>query len=190
MAKFVVTSAKSRSEKQKREIISRLGAAESDVTFLIDEALIGGLVISDGDKLLDASVKGKLRSAGKSAGATLANQPLEHILSSLKEDFSHIDQANKVKAGVVSSISDGVIFAEGLEDAKVGELLLVGESSLAMVMNLEKDAIGAILLTGLNAVSAGDSVRLTDRIVTVPVGEALVGRVVGPLGDPDRKSVV
>ena len=125
-----------------------------------------------------------MRTAGKNAASTLANQPLEHILSSLKEEFSHIDSISEIKAGIVKSVADGVIFAEGLEDAKVGELLLVGEDSLAMVMNLETDAIGAILLTGLTTVCAGDPVRLTDRIVTVPVGEALVGRVVGPLGDP------
>ena len=184
MADFVVTSAKALSESKKREIISRLGAKESEVTFLIDEALIGGLIISDGEKILDASVREKLRLARKNASSALANQPLEHILSSLKEEFSHTDKSIPVTAGIVRSISDGVIFVEGLDSAKVGELLLVGEDSLAMVMNLEEDAIGAILLTGLTRVGAGAPVRLTDRIVTVPVGEALVGRVVGPLGDP------
>ena len=184
MTEYVVTSAKALSEAKKREIIAHLGAKESEVTFLIDEALIGGLVISDGEKILDASVREKLRLARKNASSSLANQPLEHILSSLKEEFSHTDSIQKIKAGIVRSTSDGVIFVEGLDDAKVGELLLVGEESLAMVMNLEEDAIGAILLTGLTEVCAGAPVRLTDRIVTVPVGEALVGRVVGPLGDP------
>ena len=184
MAKYVVTSAKVLSEGRKREVTKQLGAADGEVTFLVDEALIGGLVISDGERVLDASVKGRLRSAGKSASNALTNQPLEHILSSLKEEFSHIGQTGIIRAGVVRSVADGVIFAEGLEQAKVGELLLIGEDSLAMVMNLERDAIGAILLTGLSTVCAGDPVRLTDRIVTVPVGEALVGRVVGPLGDP------
>ena len=184
MTKYTVTSAKALSLEKRDEIISRLGAAPAEVTFLIDEALIGGIVISDGDKVLDASVRGRLRSASRSAAAALANRPLEHILSSLKEEFARLEQAASIKAGTVRSVSDGVLFAEGVEEAKVGELLLVGEESLAMVMNLERDAVGAILLTGLNNVRAGDTVRLTSRIVTVPVGEALVGRVVGALGDP------
>ncbi len=184
MANYVVTSAKPLSDKQKRDIISRLDATERTVAFLVDEALIGGIVISDGDKLLDASVKGKLNAAGRSAADSIANRPLEHIVSSLKEEFSHIEHTGVIQAGVVSSVSDGVIFAEGLSGAKVGELLLVGDDSLAMVMNLEEDDVGAILLTGVGKVGAGAPVRLTDRIVTVPVGEALIGRVVGALGDP------
>ncbi|HAE89171.1 MAG TPA: F0F1 ATP synthase subunit alpha, partial [Clostridiales bacterium] len=84
----------------------------------------------------------------------------------------------------VRSAADGVILVDGLPGAKVGELLLINDDCFAMVMDLERDYIGAILLTGVNSVSAGDPVRLTDRIVTVPVGEALLGRVVGPLGDP------
>lgn len=184
MTKFVVTSAKPLSEEKRKEVIKKLGASVSDVTFLVDEALVGGLVISDGEKVLDASVKGRLRAASQKAAGTIANKPLEHILVSLKEQFSHSDKTTAVKAGVVRSVSDGVIFVEGLQDAKVGELILVGEDSFALVMNLEVDAVGAILLTGLTSVRAGDSARLTGRIVTVPVGEALLGRVVGPLGDP------
>ena len=184
MTKFVVTSAKPLSEEKRKEVIKKLGASVSDVTFLVDEALVGGLVISDGEKVLDASVKGRLRAASQKAAGTIANKPLEHILVSLKEQFSHSDKTTAVKAGVVRSVSDGVIFVEGLQDAKVGELILVGEDSFALVMNLEVDAVGAILLTGLTSVRAGDPARLTGRIVTVPVGEALLGRVVGPLGDP------
>lgn len=184
MSKFVVTSAKILSEEKRREIIDRLGAAAEQVSFLVDEALIGGLVISDGEKILDASVRNKLRSAAKKATESIANRPLEHILSSLKEEFSSQQKQKGAVAGVVRSISDGVIFVEGLFGAKVGELLLIAEDCFAMVMNLEREAIGAILLTGLTKVRAGDSVRLTGRIVTVPVGEALFGRVLGPLGDP------
>ena len=184
MTKFVVTSAKPLSEQKQREVIKKLGASLADVTFLVDEALVGGLVISDGEKVLDASVKGKLRAASQKADGAIANKPLEHILKSLKEQFSHSDKITPVKAGVVRSVADGVIFVEGLQDAKVGELILIGEDSFALVMNLERDAVGAILLTGLTSVRAGDPARLTGRIVTVPVGEALLGRVVGPLGDP------
>ena len=185
MAEFVVTSAKVLSESKKREIAERLGTDLSRVTFLVDEALIGGLVISDGEKRLDASVKGRLRAASQKVRNTLKEQPLEHILSSLKKEFASSPvRQDPQKAGVVRSVADGVVFSEGLKDAKVGELLLIADEFFAMVMNLERDLIGAILLTGLDKVRAGDPVRLTDRIVTVPVGRSLIGRVVGPLGDP------
>ena len=184
MADFLVTSAKILSPQKQREIIKSLGADPDHVTFAVDEALIGGIVISDGERVLDASVSRRVRDAAKQADAALANAPLEHILSSLKEEFSRLPKADVKEAGVVRSVSDGVIFTEGLSRAKVGELLLVGGEYFAMVMNLDRTQVGAILLTGLTRVRAGDEVRLTDRIVTVPVGDALLGRVVGPLGDP------
>ena len=185
MADFVVTSAKILSESKRREIAERLGAEIAEISFLVDEALIGGLVIKQGDRVLDASVKSRLRTAAKSASVSMTEKPLEHILTSLKKEFSELSRkGTDVKAGVVRSISDGVIFVEGLWEAKIGELLLVAEDCFAMVMNLEADAIGAILLTGIDKVRAGDLVRLTSRIVTVPVGEQLLGRVVGALGDP------
>ena len=81
MTEFVVTSAKALSEKRKREIIAKLNADSASVTFLVDEALIGGIVISDGEKVLDASVKGRLRSAAKNAADVVSNKPLEHIFT-------------------------------------------------------------------------------------------------------------
>jgi len=184
MADFVVTSARALSEEKRRAIARSLGAPLDAVTFTVDEALIGGIVITDGEKVLDASVRRKVTDAAKQAEEHLANAPLEHILSSLREEFSHLPKAELTAAGIVRTAVDGVIFADGLSRAKIGELLLIGGEYFAMVMNLERDRIGAILLTGMNLVRAGDEVRLTGKIVTVPVGEALLGRVVGPLGDP------
>ncbi|HCJ01968.1 MAG TPA: F0F1 ATP synthase subunit alpha [Clostridiales bacterium] len=185
MADFVVTSAKILSENKKREIIAKLGALPEQVSFRVDEALIGGIVISDGERVLDASVKHRVRAAAENVQVALANKPLEHILSSLKEEFSRsAEKPEKVQAGIVRSVQDGVIFVDGLYKARIGELLLIAGKHFAMAMNLNRDSVGAILLTGLEQVRAGDAVRLTDRIVTVPVGDQLLGRVVGPLGDP------
>ncbi|MBQ7712366.1 MAG: F0F1 ATP synthase subunit alpha [Clostridia bacterium] len=184
MADLIVTSARVLSEEKKRAVAESLGVSLDAVTFTVDEALIGGIVISDGEKVLDASVRRRVSDAAMQAELHLTNAPLEHILSSLKEEFSHLPKAEITAAGIVRSAVDGVVFADGLSRAKVGELLLVAGKYFAMVMNLERDRIGAILLTGMNRVRSGDEVRLTGKIVTVPVGEALLGRVVGPLGDP------
>ena len=114
MADFLVTSAKILSPQKQREIIKSLGADPDHVTFAVDEALIGGIVISDGERVLDASISRRVRDAAKQADAALANAPLEHILSSLKEEFSRLPKADVREAGVVRSVSDGVIFTEGL----------------------------------------------------------------------------
>ncbi len=185
MTEFVVTSAKELSAERKKKIAEKLGVKVNDVLFLVDEGLIGGIVISDGEKVLDASVKGKLREAKKQTNSFLSEKPLDHILRDLKEECKRFDvKSRKVKAGVVRSITDGVLFVDGLEDAKIGELLLISDAYFAMVMNLTESGVGAILLTGDNNVRAGDLAETTDRIVTIPVGEEFLGRVVDPLGAP------
>ena len=185
MAEYVVTSAKPLDESRKKRIITQLHADSASVVFLVDEALIGGIIISDGHKVLDASVRGKLCEASKVAQAKVYDKPLEHILSELKAGFIAFENKNvALAAGVIRSVTDGVIFVDGLADAKVGELLLVKEAYFAMVMNLNSDSVGAILLTGVTEVRSGDIAQCTDRIVTVPVGDSLLGRVVDALGVP------
>ena len=185
MAEITVTSAKPLDESRKKRIIRELGADAASVTFLVDEAVIGGIIISDGNKVLDGSVRGKLRKAAVTAKERVYDKPLEHIIEELKKEFAAFECGNvAVEAGLIRSVTDGVIFVEGLMNAKVGELLLVDGKYFAMVMNLNEDAVGAILLTGLTEVRAGDTAQCTDRIVTVPVGKNLIGRVVDPLGVP------
>ncbi|MBQ9369668.1 MAG: F0F1 ATP synthase subunit alpha [Clostridia bacterium] len=185
MAEIIVTSAKPLDEKKRKRIIEQLRADASSVTFLVDESLIGGIIISDGTKVLDGSVRGKLREASAAAKARVYDKPLEHILDELKSEFVSFEGGNAcIEAGLIRSVTDGVIFVDGLPDAKVGELLLVDKKYFAMVMNLNEEAVGAILLTGLTEVRAGDTAQCTDRIVTVPVGENLLGRVVDSLGVP------
>jgi len=185
MTEYVVTSAKKLDEAKQKSIIKKLNADPASVTFLVDETLIGGIVISDGNRVLDASVRGKLKEAAAFAAKRSYNKPLEHILADLKSGFSSFKgHASAIEAGTVRSVSDGVIFVDGLKDAKVSELLLVADKYFAMVMNLTPDHVGAILLTGLSEVRSGDVAQCTDRIVTVPVGESLFGRVVDPLGVP------
>ncbi len=185
MTEYVVTSAKPLAEEKKRRIAKELQADLSSVTFLVDEALVGGIVISDGKRVLDASVRGKLRGAADAAKKRVYGKPLEHILDELKAEFASFEKKNeKVDAGVIRSVTDGVIFVEGLNEAKVSELLLVEDKYFAMVMNLNEDSVGAILLTGQSEVRAGDLARCSGRIVTVPVGPSLLGRVLDPLGAP------
>ena len=86
--------------------------------------------------------------------------------------------------GTVIQSGDGIVRIEGLHGCQYGELLVFGEDIYGIAMNLEENHIGAVLLNNEYSVSEGTTARSTGRIVQVPVGEALLGRAVNPLGQP------
>ena len=88
------------------------------------------------------------------------------------------------EVGSVLQVSDGVVHLRGLANAEAGELLEFENGIMAVAMNLEEDNVGAVLLGPTDLVREGMSVRRTGRIASVRVGESMVGRVVGPLGNP------
>ena len=89
-----------------------------------------------------------------------------------------------VDVGTVVQVGDGVARIQGLQGVRSNELLDFGNDVLGLALNLESDIVGAALLGDANAVKEGDRVRSTGRIIEVPVGDALIGRVVDPLGRP------
>ncbi|MDE6147979.1 MAG: F0F1 ATP synthase subunit alpha [Bacteroidales bacterium] len=88
------------------------------------------------------------------------------------------------EVGTVLQVSDGVIRIYGLMNAGAGELLELGDGMKAVVMNLEEDNVGAVLLGSTEKVKEGMTVKRTGRIASVDVGDEIVGRVVNPLGEP------
>src|SRR5882672_1338473 len=88
------------------------------------------------------------------------------------------------EVGRVIEVGDGIARIYGLEKAMAGELLQFPGDVVGMVLNLEEDNVGAVLLGEDRAIKEGDTVKRTNRIAQVPVGEALVGRVVNALGQP------
>ncbi len=96
-----------------------------------------------------------------------------------------------VDVGTVVQVGDGVASIQGLQGVRSNELLDFGNDVLGLALNLESDIVGAAILGDPNSVKEGQQVRSTGRIIEVPVGEALIGRVVNPLGQPlDGKGVV
>ncbi len=89
-----------------------------------------------------------------------------------------------VDVGTVVQVGDGIASIQGLQGVRSNELLDFGNDTLGMALNLEADLVGAAILGDPNAVKEGDRVRSTGRIIEVPVGDALIGRVVDPLGRP------
>ncbi len=109
----------------------------------------------------------------------------DEISALIKEQIKHFaDQLESKDIGTVMTVGDGVTLIHGLDDAMLGELLLFPGQVYGMVMNLEEDAVGAVLLGDEGTIKEGDEVKRTGRIIEVPVGVGLLGRVVNPLGQP------
>ena len=89
-----------------------------------------------------------------------------------------------VDVGTVVQVGDGVASIQGLQGVRSNELLDFGSNVLGLALNLESDLVGAAILGDPNVVKEGDQVRSTGRIIEVPVGDALLGRVVNPIGAP------
>ena len=84
--------------------------------------------------------------------------------------------------GIVISVSDGIVRIHGLNDVQFGEMLEFPGNTYGMALNLEQDSVGAVILGDYKHISQGDTVKCTGKVMEIPVGEALLGRVVNPLG--------
>ncbi len=93
-------------------------------------------------------------------------------------------QTDQAEVGAVLSVGDGIARIYGLEKVMAGELIELPHGVMGIALNLEEDSVGAVLLGETTQIKEGDEVRRTRRIMQVPVGEAMVGRVVNPLGHP------
>jgi len=115
----------------------------------------------------------------------MKNINVGEISSLIKEQIKkyevHIDTLN---TGTVISVGDGIAIIYGLDNAMYGELLLFPHDIYGMVLNLEKDSVGAIIFGDYTLIKEKDEVKATSRILEVPVGEELIGRVVNSLGQP------
>ena len=109
----------------------------------------------------------------------------EEISSIIKEQIKNYSTKLEVSdVGTVIQVADGIARIHGLEKAMAGELLEFPNEIFGMVMNLEEDNVGAVLLGDSKNISEGDTVKTTGRVVEVPVGDAMLGRVVNALGQP------
>ena len=109
----------------------------------------------------------------------------EEISSVIKEQIKrYAYQLEVAEVGNVIQVADGIARIHGLENAMQGELLEFPGEVYGMVMNLEEDNVGAVLLGSQKNINEGDTVKTTGRVVEVPVGDAMLGRVVNALGQP------
>ncbi len=102
----------------------------------------------------------------------------------IKQRIQNFDSAAEARdVGTVIAVTDGICRVHGLADAKYGEMLEFPKNTFGLALNLEQDSVGAVVLGDYKHISEGDTVKTTGRILEVPVGEALLGRVVNSLGE-------
>ena len=103
----------------------------------------------------------------------------------IKKRIESFDGATEARTeGTVVGVTDGIVRVHGLADVMAGEMLEFPGNTFGMALNLERDSVGAVVLGPYQHITEGDSVKCTGRILEVPVGEALLGRVVDALGNP------
>src|SRR5947207_12518862 len=115
----------------------------------------------------------------------------EEITKIIREQLGGFTSGVDVaEVGTVLSLGDGIARIHGLEKCMAGELLELPHGVMGIALNLEEDSVGAVLMGDFAEIKEGDEVKRTRRIMSVPVGDDMVGRVVNALGLPieDRKS--
>lgn len=218
-----VSSATELKDEQKRKIEHVFCAKHPnepvDFIYTIDKELIGGILVVDGDKYYDGTLRSQIDNIGSvfrhSDSYVEAATPKRRIKSKPKQNVAadydetpvpdginaeyiktrtDSELARKVarykksfdarQAGSVEFCGDGVIMCSGLANAEYGEMLEIENGTQAIVLSLSEGSVGAIVLDDDDKVSARMVVKTTGMIVSVPVGNQLLGRVVNPLGKP------
>ena len=107
---------------------------------------------------------------------------ISELIKQRIESFDARAEARDV--GTVIAVTDGIVRIHGLADVQYGEMIEFPGGSFGLALNLEQDSVGAVVLGEYKHISEGDTVKTTSRILEVPVGEELLGRVVDSLGNP------
>ncbi|HEY6464537.1 MAG TPA: F0F1 ATP synthase subunit alpha [Candidatus Acidoferrales bacterium] len=118
-------------------------------------------------------------------GSKMANIKADEITSILRQQIENYEQTVAVEeVGSVISVGDGIARVHGLDRCMAGEMLAFPHGVFGIALNLEEDQVGTVLLGDYTEIREGDTVKRTNSIMSVPVGDALIGRVVNPLGQP------
>src|SRR5207248_5446503 len=114
----------------------------------------------------------------------MASIKADEISKTLREQIEYYEQTVAVdEVGAIISVGDGIARVHGLEKVMSGEMLEFPHKIFGIALNLEEEEVGAVLLGESTELKEGDTVKRTNTIMSVPVGDALIGRVVNPLGE-------
>ena len=154
-----------------------------DLRSEVDESLVAGVRLRVGDTVYDGSALRRLERLVRDAdhGCKDGQPVLENVRQIIASADSSIDN---YQVGEVISVSDGICRVAGLADVMAGEMLEFEGDLRGMVMDLDQDNVGVVLLGNFAGIQEGDVVRRTGHIIEVPVGYGMCGRVVDALGRP------
>jgi len=115
----------------------------------------------------------------------MANQQISEITKVLEKQLQKFETSSEFKeVGQVIAVGDGIAKVYGLNNVESNELVKFANGTMGMALNLETDSVGVVIFGSELGIKEGDEVKRTGKIVQVPVGEQLLGRVVDPLGNP------
>src|SRR5574339_1239216 len=120
------------------------------------------------------------------------NIKAEEISKIIRDQIgSYAVDVDVAEVGTIVSVGDGIARVHGVEKTMAGEMLEFPHGVFGIALNLEEESVGAVLLGDYTRIKEGDTVKRTKRIISVPVGDALIGRVVDALGKPvDGKGAI
>ena len=179
------------------DALKRRYERDIQLSTVVDAELIGGAVVRAGDTVVDGSVRGKLDKLAESLRQDVDRAPNRieerrmqqlnpsEISDLIKDRIESLDIASQPRnEGSIVSVSDGIVRIHGLAAARYGEMIEFPGGIYGMALNLERDSVGVVVLGDYEGLSEGMTARCTERILEVPVGPGLLGRVVDSLGNP------
>ena len=169
------TPAEDAVERIRTQLKKQYGAAEVELTVSVEPDLISGYVLQVGDRVFDNS--------GKSALAAItADAPSLAVMQTRVEDYK--PAATTAEGGTVISAADGVVDVKGMDQAVYGEIVTFDNGAKGMVESVEPDHLGIMLFDKIEEVGVGTLVTRSGKRAGIPVGDAFLGRVISPLGEP------
>ena len=151
-----------------------------------DPELIGGAVLKIGDVVYDGSIANQLRNLRQMStkGAPMKFKA-DEIASVIQQEIEHFESRIDVReVGRVIELGDGIARSTGFPSVMSGEMVEFPGGAFGLAFNLEENSVGVIILGDYLSINEGDEVRGTGRLLSVPVGDGVLGRVIDPLGNP------
>lgn len=175
-------------EKVRKRAEALVAAAGGKISYWVrqKEELIGGLQLRIGDTIYDYTISNKLYRLGKALNdRPLTETDADSIRAGMLDAVHHMKLGIDVfQVGRVLSVSDGICWMDGLADIMYGELVEFVNGERGMVMDIQADRVGCIIFGRYDHVDSYSRVRRLNKMASVPVGEAMLGRVVDALGKP------
>ena len=162
-------------ERIKKEVAKLYDATEVILNVTVDDSLLSGYVLQIGDRVFD-------NSGRHAIDQMMADKPSLATLKTRIEDYK--PAATSEEGGVVISSADGIVEVEGMDRAVYGEIVTFENGAKGMVESVEPGKLGIMLFDGAETVGVGTLVTRSGKRAGIPVGDAFLGRVIDPLGEP------